>query len=190
MFRGATTGGGHPVKSLPSKSNERIADIIENRSPAGPQETVQGWHKLLKNLLNKMAPYMREGQLVTFQTLNDNEKAFFEALHLKITVPPSARALFIPPSVLFQMLYGRPDGTSRSLPEHSPENPPDDGIVLANRSDGYNIIVNALFARPPFAPAIDVYEAGQLLAGYVYSHVDECVENITHVLDVHLQSRS
>ncbi len=177
------------MTSSPSQSNKRITDIIENRSPAGRHDSVQGWHNLLRNLLRKMSPYLRDGQLVTFQTLNDSEKSFFEAFHPKITVPQTSSALFIPPSVLFQMLYSRPEGAPRSVPEHSPENPPDNGIILASRSNDYSTIVNALFARPPFTPAIDVYEAGQLLAGYVYSNVDECIENLSNVLSVHLNKR-
>jgi hypothetical protein len=176
------------VKSSPSKSNERIADMIESRSPAGQHEPVQGWHKLLKNLLLKMAPYMRAGQLVTFQTLNDDEKTFFEALYPNITVPESASALFLPPSVLFQMLYGRSGPTSPSILEPSPDNAPDDGIILASQLNDYSVIVNALFARPPFTPAIDVYEAGRLLAGYIYSNIDECVDKLTEVLNIHLHT--
>lgn len=176
------------MESSTNKSNERIAEIIENRSPAGRHDSVQGWHKLLKNLFVKIAPYLRVGDLVTFRTLNDNEKMFFEALHPKITVPDSAGAFFIPPSVLYQMLYSRPDGLHQQIPDHSPQNPPDEGIILASRSNDYNRIVNALFAKPPFTPAIDVYEAGQLVAGYVYHNTDECVEDLTRVLNVHLQT--
>jgi hypothetical protein len=39
-----------------------------------------------------------------------------------------------------------------------------------------------------FTPAIDVYDNGQLLAGYVYNTIDECVDNLTTVLQIHLQS--
>jgi hypothetical protein len=39
-----------------------------------------------------------------------------------------------------------------------------------------------------FTPAIDVYDNGQLLAGYVYNTIDECVDNLTRVLQIHLQS--
>lgn len=39
-----------------------------------------------------------------------------------------------------------------------------------------------------FTPAIDVYDDGQLLAGYAYNTIDECVGNLTKVLQIHLQS--
>ena len=178
------------MKPSPNEQSERIARIIENRSPAGRHDSVQGWHNLLKKLLLQMAPYLRDGQLVTFRSLNDEERTFFESLHPKITIPDSAGALFIPPSVLFQMLHSRPEGTPQLMPDHSPESPPDKGIILASRKNDYNIVVNALFARAPFAPAIDVYEDGQLLAGYVYSTIDECVDNLAQILNTHLGSRS
>ncbi len=165
----------------------RIAEIIESRSPAGQQDAVQGWHNLLKNLLSQMGPYLRDGHLVTFRTLNDQERVVFEYLHRKINVPPSASALYMPPSVRYQMLYNRPEGRLQALPDHSPDNPPDEGIVLACRQGFLDVVVNALLAKPPFTPAIDVYDNGQLLAGYVYNTIDDCIGELTKVLRIHLQ---
>jgi hypothetical protein len=170
----------------PSKKKS-ITDIIESRSPAGRHDSVQGWHNLLKQLLLKMAPYLREGHLVTFRTLKAPEREFFERLYRQVTVPPSAAAIYLPPSVRFQMLYHRPEGDPGPFPEHSPDNPPDEGIVLATRKADRDVVLNALLARPPFAPAIDVYDDGRLLAGYVYTTIDECIADLTKVLRIHLQ---
>ena len=175
------------MKTLKNTSNPSIAEIIESRSPAGWQDSVQGWHDLLKKLLSQMTPYLKEGHLVTFRTLNDRERVFFEELHVKVTVPPTVRAVYMPPSVRFRMLYHRPEGEPRSVPDHSSENPPDEGIVLGCRKNDLNVVVNALLAKPPFAPAVDVYDNGQLLAGYVYNTIDECVWNLTKVLQTHLE---
>ncbi len=175
------------MKPSENTPNSRIAEVIESRSPAGQNDSVQGWHNLLKDLLKRMAPYLREGYLVTFRTLQDQEKVLFEELHRKLTVPPSVYALYLPPSVRYQMLYHRPEGVSQPLPDHSPENPPDEGIILACRKTGIDVIINALLAKPPFTPAIDVYDDGQLLAGYVYNTVDECIRDLTKVLQTHLQ---
>ena len=165
-----------------------MADTIESRSPAGKNESVQGWHNLLKKMLHQMAPYLRESHLVTFRSLTDQEVVFFEKLTKKISVPPSVSAAYIPPSVRYQMLYDRPAGEPQPIPEHSPDNPPDDGIVLACRKTEFNIVVNALMAKPPFAPAIDVYDKGQLLAGYMYNTIDECMGDLTRVFQIHLQT--
>ena len=165
-----------------------IAEVIENRSPAGRNDSVQGWHNLLKRILSQMAPYLREGHLITFRRIIDQEGAFFEQLRQKLTVPPSVTSIYLPPSVRYQMLYNRPAGEPQPIPEHSPDNPPDDGIVLACRRADFNVVINALMAKPPFTPAIDVYDNGQLLAGYVYNTIDECVDNLTRVLQIHLQS--
>lgn len=102
-------------------------------------------------------------------------------------VPISVGAIYLPPSVRYQMLYHRPEGQPQPLPEHSPDNPPDEGIVLACRKTDFTVIINALLAKPPFAPAIDVYDDGQLLAGYVYNAIDECIADLTKVLQIHLQ---
>ncbi len=163
-----------------------IADIIENRSPAGPNDSVQGWHNLLKKILHKMAPYLRQGQLVTFRTITDQEGTFFERIRREISIPPCVTAIYMPPSVLYQMMYNRPASEPQPIPEHSQDNPPDEGIVLACKKNDVNVVINTLLAKPPFTPAIDVYDDGQLLAGYTYNTIDECVGDLTNVLQVHL----
>ena len=169
-----------------NKPGSMIAEIIENRSPAGPNESVQGWHKLLKRILSQMAPYLREGHMVTFRRLTNQESVFFEKLRQKIAVPPSVTSIYLPPSVRYQMLYNRPAGEPQPIPEHSPDNPPDKGIVLACRKNDFKLVINALLAKPPFTPAIDVYDDGKLLAGYIYSTIDECVGDLTKVLQTHI----
>jgi len=163
-----------------------IAEVVERRSPAGPSDSVQGWHNMLKKILFQMAPYLREGRLVTFRTMKDQEGVFFERLRRAIAVPPSATSIYMPPSVRYQMLYNRPAGEPQPIPEHSPDNPPDEGIVLACRKNDFNVVINALLAKPPFTPAIDVYDYGQLLAGYTYNTIDECIGDLTKVLQIHL----
>ena len=167
--------------------NANVARVIESRSPAGRQDAVAGWHNLLKSLLSQMAPYMRRGQLVTFRELKKPERRFFEKHLQAINVPVSAHALYLPPSVRHQMLYQRPEGEPRPIPEHSPDNPPDRGIVLACRKTELDVVVNALFAKPPFAPAIDIYDDGRLLAGYVYNTIEECIADLSSILKTHLQ---
>jgi hypothetical protein len=68
-------------------SDLQMAAIIESRSPAGRHDTVQGWHNLLKKILDKMVPYLTEGHLVTFRSLSDRERVFFENLQQIITIP-------------------------------------------------------------------------------------------------------
>ena len=167
-----------------------IADIIESRSPAGKNESVQGWHNLLKKILHQMAPYLRESHLVTFRSLTDQEAVFFEKLIKRISVPPSVAAIYMPPSVRYQMLYNRPAGEPQPIPEHSPDNPPDEGIILACQRVDFNVVINALMAKAPFTPAIDVYDNGQLLAGYIYNTIDECIADLTKVMQIHLRSRT
>ena len=174
----------------PNKSSDRqLAEIIENRSPAGRHDTVEGWHNLLKRILEKMAPYLIEGHLVTFRSLKDQEHLFFERLQQSIAIPAGVSAIYLPPSVRFQMLYHRPGSESAVIPDHSTNNPPDEGVVLACRKTDFNVVINALMAKPPFAPAIDVYEDGQLLAGYVYHTIEECIGGLPAVMKIHLHSR-
>jgi hypothetical protein len=142
---------------------------------------------MLKNILTQMSPYLREGLLVTFRTLNVREKEIFEDLHQNIQVPSSVRAFYMPPSVRFQMMYHRPAGEPQSVLDHSSEDPPDEGVVLACRKSDVDVIVNALLAKPPFAPAVDVYDEGRLLAGYVYNSIAECIADLSKVIKIYLE---
>jgi hypothetical protein len=58
---------------------------------------------------------------------------------------------------------------------------------LGCRRTDLNVVVNTLLAKPPFTPAIDVYDNGQLLAGYVYNTIDECIGDLTKVMQTHLK---
>ncbi len=107
------------MKQPKNTPSARTAEVIESRSPAGPSDSVQGWHNLLKKILFKMAPYLREGHLVTFRSITDRESVFFEKLRQKVTVPISVGAIYMPPSVRFQMLYQRPESEPQPIPEHS-----------------------------------------------------------------------
>jgi hypothetical protein len=135
-----------------------------------------------------MDPYMSKGHLVTFRRIDEQERKVFKKISQTISVPDTVGAIYMPPSVRFQMMYHRPEGEIQPVPDHSRDNPPDDGIVLACRKSDFNVIVNALLARAPFAPAVDVYDDGQLLAGYVYNTIDECIRDLTKILRVHLHS--
>ena len=177
------------MKQPKDSPSTKVAKIIEGRSPAGRNDLVAGWHNFLKKILSQTAPYMREGHLVTFRNVEQHERKLFEKLTQNVTVPDSVSAVYMPPSVRFQMMYHRPaqENVPQPIPEHPPDNPPDEGIVLACRMPDFNTVINVLMAKPPFTPAIDVYEDGKLLAGYVYNNIDECVGDLTKVLQTHLQ---
>ena len=170
------------MPDMKDDTGRRAADIIHGRVGAGPSELVAGWQGMLADLLEKTAPYLSPGRLVTFHNLLPEEKTFFEALHRAVSLPAGATALFISPSVRHQMMSGNPAGNAH----RPPSNPPDAGILLACREGDSATIVNALFAYPPHTPAIDVYENGQLVAGYSYASMAVCRGELSAVLERHL----
>lgn len=169
-----------------SQSGRQIAETIGQRVRAGADPNVTGWQAMLASLLQKMSPYMAAGHLVTFQTLRPHEKSFFLKLHEAVRIPEGNSALYLPPSVRHQMLYRHQASRTALHGNDEPENPPDEGILLCSRANAFEVIVNALFAHPPFTPAVDVYDRGQLLAGYTYYDIAACIQALTGVLQVHL----
>jgi len=167
-------------------SDRRVAAIIDQRVGAGESDLVVGWQQMLAGLLEKMAPFLTAGRLVTFRTLLPEEKTFFEALHRDVAVPGHVTAIFISPSVRHQMMDGQPSVDKAAQTPPPPENPPDAGILLACCANDHQTIVNVLFAHPPHTPAIDVYEQGRLAAGYSYTSIPDCRGEISAILQRHL----
>jgi len=166
-------------------ADRRVADIIDKRVGAGENDLVAGWQQMLAELLEKMAPHLTAGRLVTFHTLTPEEKTFFEALYPEVDVPANATALFISPSVRQQMMGGPPANETEPTGQR-PEDAPDAGILLACRRNDFQTIVNVLFAHPPHTPAVDVYDRGRLIAGYSYATIPDCRREISAILERHL----
>ncbi len=167
-------------------TGRQVAAAIEKRVGVGPDDSVSGWQQFLSSILHTMAPYLQAGRLVTFQDLLPIEKAFFGSLHAGVRVPPRAAALYISPSVRHQMMYANQQPRPAHLPAFDLKTQNDAGVLLASGAGDHRVIVNALFAHPPCTPAIDVYESGQLIAGYTYYTIEACMAAIGPLLQVHL----
>ena len=159
--------------------NWRMARVVEERAGFGTTEIVTGWQAMLVDLLGRMKPFLKPGATVTFQHLTPSEITFFERLNNAVRIPRSATSIYLPPSVREQMLGEKPV-------IHDASGYPDAGVLIASRCDDFDVIVNALFAFPPFTPAIDVYDRGQLMAGYQFENVDACIADLSTVIDRHL----
>jgi hypothetical protein len=97
-------------------------------------------------------------------------------------------AVFLPPSVLKTMTGGDAQPAEITSAGFAAISGGDAGIVLAVRCAGnYRVIANSLLAFPPYAPGIDIYEEGRLLAGYAYHTVDECIEEMSQVFRTYLK---
>jgi hypothetical protein len=170
-------------------THKTITDTIENRVRAGFDPTISGWQTFITKLLNSMNEFLSEGSIVTFQQLSMDEKNFYENLYVRVEVPNVAYGLYIPPSVRHQMMYENDNRKVSYIETFDPEKTLDSGSLLACRSDNYETIVNVLFAHPPYTPAVDVYEKGKLIAGYTYHMINECIEELSDLLQVHLTSK-
>ena len=160
-------------------ANKDLADTIQNRTGVGPSEIVAGWQAFLTTMLSKMKSFLKPGTLITFQNLTAHEISFFRRLREAVTVQQSTVAFYLPPSVRHTMMGGERD-------QFEEDRQVDSGALIACHPDDYTIIVNVLFALPPYTPAVDVYEDGQLLAGYQFVDTDACVAELGAILKRHL----
>ena len=164
-----------------SQENRQLAQVVEKRVGRGPTEIVSGWQSILKDLLEKMKSYLIPGAVVTFQHLTPTERDFFQSLSSGVKIPRACAAVFMPPSVRKQMMggwYGDNPSTG----------PSDAGVVVASRPGNFSVILNALFAHPPFTPAVDIYDNGQLSAGYQYNSIEACQSELGEIMERHLGS--
>jgi hypothetical protein len=162
--------------------NALIDQTISQRSGFGPNDMVKGWQSMLGNLLNHLAPYLQPSHIVTFRHLTPTEKHIFRKITERVEVPESAYGVYLSPSARNQMLY-----TNQGLKIPEAETMlKDDGVLLFSRSSSHETILNVFLAHPPYAPAIDVYDHGALLAGYVYESMDDCLDSVTEVIATYL----
>lgn len=162
--------------------NKWIYHVISQRTGVGPNGMVRGWQSMLVNLFNQLADFFLPSKIITFHHLTPGEKQIFQQITERIKVPETACGLYLPPSVRNQMLY---TNHGLNIPA-SEEVPSDDGVLLFSRLSSHDTILNVLLAHPPCTPAIDVYDHGALLAGYVYDSIDDCLESISRVLSTYL----
>jgi hypothetical protein len=167
------------MNPINSKQNQRLARVVEQRVGNGPSDAVDGWQSMLVELLDRMKAFLKPGATVTFQQMMPEEIKFFERLSQAVAVPQSAVAFYLPPSVRHQMMGGS-SGELDASEIH------DAGVLVASRSEGHGIVVNALFAHPPFTPAVDVYDQGQFVAGYQYETIAACRAELGEILQRHL----
>jgi len=168
-----------PKKPIKSESMDQT---IARRSGVGPNELIAGWQSVLSRMLHQMQTFSQPARIVTFQRINSHEQGVFQNVTQRVRVPDQAWGVYLPPSVRNQLMY-----TNQGLSIPADETiPKDDGALLFSRSDSHQTIVNGLLAHPPFATAVDVYDSGALLAGYVYDGIDDCLANLSAVIETHL----
>jgi hypothetical protein len=161
---------------------DMLRDTLANRTGVGPSDLVKGWQSLLGGVLARMQPYLKTGKLVTFQRLASEEKMLFERMVDIIDIHESVQGLYLPPSVRNQMMY---TNRGEPVPEEAMR-PADDGVLLFALPAENETIVNALLAHPPHTPAIDVYQEGTMIAGYMYERTEEMLSEIGQVVKTHL----
>ena len=160
----------------------------EARIRGGADPSVAGWQCFLEEMLLKLERFFRPGQMITFQDLLEEEQKLYGRLRKEVPLAQGACAVFLPPSVLKTMTGGSERGQTSTNAGFAAISGGDAGIVLAAKiGDDCRIIVNSLLAFPPYAPGIDVYEEGRLLAGYAYNTVDECIAEMGQVLRTYLK---
>jgi hypothetical protein len=162
--------------------NALIDKTISQRSGIGPNDLVRGWQSMLSNLLNDLRSYLKPSKIVTFRHLTSSEKEMFEKIVQRVAVPDSAYGIFISASARNQMMY---TNQGFEVPAEASA-PKDDGVLLFSRPSSHQTIINALLAHHPHTPAIDIYDDGALLAGYVYESIDDCIGALTEVVDTYL----
>lgn len=166
----------------PGKTEPKTTDSLQK------EDRVALWQRDLRRQIERLEPYLVTGRLVTFTGITEDERGFFEWLTAEVAVPPTARAVFIPPSVVQKAMWPGSGSQASEAPRSGNYGiSPDAGAVVAVPSDSTATIVNALFAFPPLSPGIDVYEEDRLVGGYSYPDPAACAKGLAEVLAAYLR---
>lgn len=171
------------MNQKPENNHTPIEETISRRTGVGPSSLVSGWQSFLTKLLEQMAPYLQPGKIITFQHLLSQEIQRFEEIVNTIPVSEGICGVYLPPSVRNQLMY---TNQGMDIPAEESE-PGDDGVILFTRPLSYGTIVNVLLAHRPCTPAVDVYDRGALLAGYVYDSIEDCLSSVEKIIQTHLE---
>ncbi|MBS3756798.1 MAG: hypothetical protein KGY38_05010 [Desulfobacterales bacterium] len=166
----------------PDSNPDPIDVTISRRTGVGYSSSVSGWQYFLSQFLEQMGPYLQPGKIITFQHLLDQEIHRFEEIVSTIHISDDVCGVYLPPSVRNQMLY---TNRGKDIPASEFE-PADDGAVLFTRPLFHDTIVNVLLAHLPCTPAVDVYDQGALLAGYVYDSIEDCLSSLEKIIQTHM----
>ena len=171
------------MNDKPDNNSDPVDEIITRRTGVGVSSVVSGWQAFLTQFLEQMDPYLQPGKIITFQHLRGLEIRRFEEIVSTIHISEDVCGVYLPPSVRNQMLY---TNQGNDIPASESE-PRDDGSVLFTRPLSHDTIVNVLLAHLPCTPAVDVYDRGALLAGYVYDSIEDCLLSIEKIIQTHLK---
>ena len=173
--------------SDPSHRNSSSIDTtIHQRVGVGANALVHGWQSMLDDLLRQMRPYLKPSHIITFAQMTEAEQTTYTRIVERITLPKQVCGVFMPPSVRNQILYSN---QNKPIPDEM-ASPSDDGVLLFADGSTNHTIVNVLLAHPPYAAAVDVYQNGALLAGYVYADIDACLKEIGDVVRTYLDAHA
>ena len=168
-----------PKKPIESESMDQT---IARRSRVGPNDLIAGWQSVLGRMLDQTQPFLQPARIIKFQRINSYEQGVFQQIVQRVTLSEQTWGVYLPPSVLNQLMY-----TNQGLNIPAEEAVyRDDGVLLFSRLASHETIVKGLLTHPPFSPALDVYDRGALLAGYVYDGIGECLADMTAVIQTHV----
>ncbi len=162
--------------------NQQIDQTISDRAGLGPNEMIKGWQSILIRLLNQLGSHLQPSRIVSFRTLTADEQQMFERIIDQVCIDSDACGVYLSPSVRNQMMY---TNRGKEIPDEA-KTPTDDGVLLFSRLSSHDTIINALLAHPPHAAAVDVYQDGALIAGYVFNDIDDCLAGIADVVTTYL----
>ena len=165
--------------------NKQIDQTISDRAGFGPNDMIKGWQSILVQLLNQLGSHLQPSRIISFRTLTTEEQQMFERITAQVCLDTDACGVYLSPSVRNMMMY-----TNRGvdIPDEA-KTPTDDGVLLFSRLSSHDTIINAVLAHPPYAAAVDVYQEGALIAGYVFNTIDDCLTGIAEVVETYLGRR-
>jgi hypothetical protein len=166
------------------KIEEKTAARIQARIQAGSDPAIAGWQGAIESVLSTLETYLVAGQIITIDTLEKEDAAFFQKLHAALDLAPYIAAVFLPGDI-----------SNRTCPPQAAESirrVPENGIsskVLVSKYNDFRRVMVVELGKSPVRAGIDIFQDGNLLGRYDYDTPEDVMDALSKVIWVHLKSR-
>ncbi|MDX9786615.1 MAG: hypothetical protein RBT11_07555 [Desulfobacterales bacterium] len=147
----------------------------------GKDPRIAHWQGGLERLQEVVSPYMKPGNLVPVQPLNAEDVTVFNAALAAVDLSPTLTAAFIPPAIAGQIV---PPETIAELQRIERGKPAYKILIVRPGAEERMVCIE--LSEHAEKPGLDIFEAGVLLGSYDFTTQQDCLDNLTKTLRVHI----
>jgi hypothetical protein len=145
---------------------------------AGRTPGVVHWQAALASMLTTVSAHLVPGDIIPAASMGDGAAQRFEALQARLDFSPFVCGVFLPPELADTLSPAKIAPPLVRAEKGSMK-------ILVVRVGDFRRILTAEIA--PGRPGIDIFEDGSLLGSYEYDTPEDCMDDLSKVVWIHLK---